>query len=479
MFRHVEPCTLSLMRCRIRTLTLLAGFVVLGGQVVAADQGACATLVLTIKVDPRDHRVLYAGTELDGLLRSTDGGANWAPLIGPRVESVSALLFDPTDNLSVYGATYGEYLFKSSDGGTTWEHRSRGLVPPPCGPFPCINTPEFHGLAADPGAPSMVYAAAASLYRSQDGGANWDRVSFSPSGEQWFASAILVVPPPDSAIYVAADALPNQYAIFRSADHGATWSATAQAPPTQVFSLAVDRSNPAVLYAGTTQGVFKSADRGEHWRPSNAGLPIRQPYQFPVLDLTSDSNEPGTLYASADFYRIFKSTDHGESWMSSQQGLVGERVNATAIDPTDSSVVYAATWSGVFRSSDGGANWQRTFALGATPTILGTEPAGGWSSSDGSSGSFLIVIGKGLDAGSVLSFNGSPRKTTRFSCTRLFVDLPSDDTARPGLAWLTVTNSDGARSDPFLFVIEPALPARTVNPVSAPHGTLRLVQPRR
>jgi photosystem II stability/assembly factor-like uncharacterized protein len=453
--------------------------VVLEGQVVAADLGACATQVLTIKVDPRDHRVLYAGTLLDGLLRSTDGGASWATLIGLPVESVSALLFDPTDNMSVYGATYGEYLFKSSDRGATWERKSRGLVPPPCGPFPCFNTPNFQELAAEPGAPSTVYAVAGSLYRSQDGGANWDRVNFSSSGAQWSATAIRVVPPPDSAIYVAADALPDHYAIFRSADHGATWSATAQAPPTQVFSLAVDISNPAVLYAGTTQGVFKSADRGEHWSPSNAGLPIRQPYQLPVLDLESDPNEPGTLYASADFYRAFKSTDHGESWISSQQGLEGERVNATAIDPTDSSVVYAATWSGVFRSSDGGANWKRTFDLGNTPRILGTKPAGSYGSSDGSTGSFLTVIGEGFDAGSFVSWNGSSRKTSLFSCTRLFVQIPSGYTAEPGLAWLTVTNSDGTRSDPFPFVIERVLPARTVNPARSPRGTLRPVAPRR
>jgi photosystem II stability/assembly factor-like uncharacterized protein len=381
--------------------------------------------------------------------------------------------------MSVYGATYGEYLFKSSDGGATWEHKSRGIITTPCGPFPCANTPGFYKLAAEPGAPSTVYAVGAYLYRSRDGGTNWDRVTFSPNGVQWFPSAILVAPPPDSAIYVAADALPEQYAIFRSADHGATWSATAQAPPTQVFSLAVDSSDPAILYAGTTQGVFKTFDGGEHWRPSNAGLPIRQPYQFPVRDLQSDPNAPGTLYASVDYYRTFKSTDHGESWFSSQQGLEGERVNATAIDPTDSSVVYAATWNGVFRSSDGGANWKRTFDLGNTPRILGTKPAGIYGSSDGSTGSFLTVIGEGFDAGAFVSWNGSSRKTNLFSCTRLFVQIPSADTAEPGLASLTVTNSDGTRSDPFPFVIDKILPARTVISVHAPHGTLRPVQPRR
>ncbi len=479
MFRHLEPHTLSLMRGTLPALTLLVGTVILGGQVAAADQGVCPTHVLTIQVDPRDHRTLYAGTRLDGLFRSTDAGATWTPLIEPRVETVSALLFDPADTRSIYGATYGEYLFKSLDAGATWERRSCGLVQPPCGQFPCYNLPDFYALAADPGMPSTIYAVAGSLYRSQNGGANWDKVGFSPRGEQWSASAILIVPPPDSVIYVAADALPDQYAIFKSADHGATWSATSQAPPTQVFSLVVDPSDPAVLYAGTTQGVFKSRDRGEHWGPSSGGLPIRQPYDFQVRHLAPDQNNPGTLYASADFYRVFKSTDHGESWVSSQQGLEGERVNATAIDPTDSSVVYAATWSGLFRSSDGGANWQRTLDLGTTPIILGTRPAGYYEFGDGSTGSFLYVIGKGFDAASVVSWNGSPRQTGLSSCTRLFVQIPSEDTAELGLAWLTVTRSDGTRSDPFPLVIEPVLPARTVICGVAARGGAHSLKPRR
>jgi photosystem II stability/assembly factor-like uncharacterized protein len=478
MLRHIEPRILSLMPCRLPALTLLVGFTILGGQVVAADQAVCPTEVLTIQIDPRDHRTLYVGTRLDGLLRSRDAGMTWTPLIEPRVESVSALLFDPTNASSVYGATYGEYLFKSSDGGATWARKTRGLIPSYC-TFPCFNSLEFYGLAADPGMPSTIYAVAFSLYRSRDGGSNWDKINFAPGVEQWGASAILVVPAPDPVIYVAADALPNEYAIFKSTDHGATWSATSQAPPTQVFSLIVDPSDPAVLYAGTTQGVFKSADRGDHWGPFSGGLPIRQPYDFPVRHLAADQNNPGTLYASADFYRIFKSTDHGESWVPSQQGLEAERVNATAIDPTDSPVVYAATWSGLFRSSDGGANWQRTFDLGTTPIILGTEPAGYYESGDGSSGSILTVIGKGFDDGSVVSWNGSPRQTSLSSCTRLAVQIPSEDTAEPGIAWLTVTRSDGTRSDPFPLVIEPVLPARNVNRGVAPRGVVHFLRPRR
>src|SRR5262249_20194226 len=104
---------------------------------------SCSVEVVTLQIDPVDHTVLYAGTISDGLLKRIDFGRSSHPLIDPLVESTSALLFDPTAPSNLYSATYGESLFRSRDGGQTWQRSSHGLVPPPCGPFPCLNTPEF------------------------------------------------------------------------------------------------------------------------------------------------------------------------------------------------------------------------------------------------------------------------------------------------------------------------------------------------
>lgn len=198
------------------------------GRTAAAD--SCAVGTVALQIDPGNHNILYTGTTGDGLLKSTDGGHTWTPLVGPRVDSASALLFDPITPSNIYGATYGEYLFRSTDDGETWQRSSRGLVPPPCGPFPCINGWEFYALAADPGAPSTIYAVAGALFRSQDSGANWSTVSFAPADQGWSAWAILVEPAPTSRIYVAADT-GTQNAIFRSSDHGVTWSADVKRSP--------------------------------------------------------------------------------------------------------------------------------------------------------------------------------------------------------------------------------------------------------
>lgn len=192
-------------------------------------------------------------------------------------------------------------------------------------------------------------------------------------------------------------------------------------------------------------------------------------YAFDVRQIVADEKTPGTLYAAADVLKAFKSTDFGESWFAINKGLENQRVSSVAIDPLDSSVVFAGTWDGVYRSANGGATWQRSFDLGTTPIILGTEPAGGYARADGGMGSFFTIIGKGFDAHSVVSWNGSPLATSLFACTRLSIQVPSEDLATPGTASLVVINPDGSRSDSFSFVIEPILPSR----IPVPYGPAR------
>jgi photosystem II stability/assembly factor-like uncharacterized protein len=300
---------------------------------------------------------------------------------------------------------------------------------------------------------------AAELFRSQDAGESWTQVLFAPADQGWSAWGILVEATSPTRIYVAATTS-DRYAIFMSPDHGATWSSTLTAPPIQTSSLTADPSDAKVLFAGTTEGIYKSSDAGDHWSLTKSDVPYGLLRLFDVRQIVTDPQNLGTLYAAATYLGILKSTDRGETWSSIRTGLGYEVVSSIAIDPLDSQLIYAGTESGVYRSANGGATWQRSFDLGTTPIILGTEPAGGYALADGGTGSFFTIIGKGFDAQSVVSWNGAPLGTSRFACTRLFIQVPSEDLATPGTASLTVINPDGSRSDPFSFVIEPILPYR-------------------
>src|SRR5262245_7142771 len=90
---------------------------------------------------------------------------------------------------------------------------------------------------------------------------------------------------------------------------------------------------------------------GASWEEVNTGLPVTI---AEVAKLTVDPSAPSTIYARTSYGSVFKSTDSGGSWkaISSVSG-----VNFLAVDPKDSSTLYAARGRGLVKSIDGGETW--------------------------------------------------------------------------------------------------------------------------
>ena len=76
-----------------------------------------------------------------------------------------------------------------------------------------------------------------------------------------------------------------------------------------------------------------------------------------VTALAVASSSPGTVYAGT-YTGVFRSVDGGESWADRSSGLADPFVLALAIDPSAPGTVYAGTFAGVFRSVDGGGHWE-------------------------------------------------------------------------------------------------------------------------
>src|SRR5207244_180083 len=89
-----------------------------------------------------------------------------------------------------------------------------------------------------------------------------------------------------------------------------------------VSALALDPTNTRTVYAGTgrgTQRVFgapgallKSTDGGDTWGPADTGMPGADP-NFAVYSLAVDPTNPSIVYAGTDS-GVFKTTDGGASW---------------------------------------------------------------------------------------------------------------------------------------------------------------------
>jgi photosystem II stability/assembly factor-like uncharacterized protein len=132
------------------------------------------------------------------------------------------------------------------------------------------------------------------------------------------------------------------------------------------YSAAFHPTRDGVLYlGGDVAGVYKSEDHGRNWRLINKGLA-----NYGVFSLATDRASPDTVYA-ATAGGLCKSTDAGESWRllpnSGPKGLrltgeKGRSVRCIAVDPTNSSVVYAASPAGkVCKSTDGGETWRTVY----------------------------------------------------------------------------------------------------------------------
>ena len=276
----------------------------------------------------------YFGAVGGGLWKTTDGGETWMPVTDGQITSASvgAIAVSESNPDVVYigmgesairgNIMPGDGIYKSTDAGKTWKHAGFRTVD-------AISKIRVH-----PTNPDIVYAAVfgkysadseeRGVYKSTDGGATWKRV------------------------------------LFRNAKSGAV-------------DLAIDRTNPQVLYAalweayrkeyqmssgGPGSGLFKSTDGGETWTEitRNKGLPSGLVGKIGVA-LTAA--KPGRVYALIENENggLFKSDDAGESWtfVNGDRNIRQRAFYYTHLfaDHQNADLVYIENVS-FFRSSDGG-----------------------------------------------------------------------------------------------------------------------------
>lgn len=147
--------------------------------------------------------------------------------------------------------------------------------------------------------------------------------------------------------------------IFRTSDNGSTWNpSSAGLAAFDVEAIAVSRMAPAVAYAATSQGAFRTTDRGQTWLP--AGLTDQHLYRIVV-----DPQTPSIAYAAADA-AVFKTLDGGKNWTSVSRDLSNWNAATLTIAASSPSTLYLGAMSGVFKTIDGGSTW----ALGAPVKLV-------------------------------------------------------------------------------------------------------------
>lgn len=231
--------------------------------------------VYSICADPTNPEVLYAGNVSRTCFKSTDGGLVWEErAIGTQggVSLIQLMAVHPTKPNIVFAGGQGmNGLARSTDGGATWTT--------------VLGTPdgfrfEMGGsgaLSFDPAHPDTIYAVRftyGEIYRSVDAGATFAKLSTLPDIESSDNMRAITVCPDSSNIVIVSG---RRAHIYRSTDYGKTWVVAQPLTTyrdTDVANFAWSPSAKGTIYAATQMslfynttnaGLYKSTDYGVTW----------------------------------------------------------------------------------------------------------------------------------------------------------------------------------------------------------------------
>jgi photosystem II stability/assembly factor-like uncharacterized protein len=347
--------------------------------------GNRATAVVSI---PGNPNIYYVGAASGGIFKSTDGGLQWDPVFDSEpVSSIGALAIAPSNPNIVWAGTgesfirshisIGDGVYKSIDAGKTWTHT--GLE----------RTGRISNVLIDPRNPDVVFACALGhsygpqqergVFRTTDGGKNWERVLFVD--ENTGCADMAMDPNNSSTLFAGMWQLEIRTwgrtsggpgsGLFKSSDGGATWKRLEghglPHPPVGRIAVRVAKADSNRLYAliETGDGVpldgkptqsgqlWRSEDGGESWQLVNSDRQIRGRTHYYTREEISPDNENEVYFFSAAFSR----TLDGGRTLTQMPASPGGDNHEMWIDPTNGDRMAVVNDSGVSVSVNRGHTW--------------------------------------------------------------------------------------------------------------------------
>jgi len=294
--------------------------------------------------------IVYAGG--NAVVKSTDGGANWSNL-GWLSAARMRLVIDPRDGQRMFLSavdTPGQ-VYRSTNGGETWQVALDNL-----GPGGRITFDLAQGIVYYPN-PAGIGSA---LYRSRDSGSTWEEFgSGHPLNGAW---QLLPDPRDPQKLWVVGEC-GTRPAV--SEDGGETFSEMDNFPDNVCQPILMMDSSGQRMYVVQWGAFYRSDDGGSSWRGGFTGATVGGIYRSAALD----PSDPNVVYIGSTHRGLLKTTNGGQTW-SQLSNLPAASVNDIAIDSANPQTVYVATDSGAFISLDGGEQWSRIqTSLGPNPIV--------------------------------------------------------------------------------------------------------------
>lgn len=302
-------------------------------------------VVTTILVDPRDSKVLFAGTWTQdpsaggGVFRSDDSGRTWTPagLQGQAVRALAQSLSNP--DILVAGTLDG--IYRSRNAGGNWDRIS----------------PEGHeeirnldSAAIDPRSPEVIYIGTFHLpWKTTDGGRNWFPIHEGMIDDSDVFSIVVDRANPRRIFASACSG------IYRSDNAGALWKKIQGIPfsarRTQV--IVQDPARPSTIFAGTTEGLWVTHDSGSDWRRVT-------PKNWVINAAIASAERPGSLVLGTERLGVLISDDSGETLRPANRGFFHRQIVALALDRDYPDRVLAVLTNApepVLATEDAGRTW--------------------------------------------------------------------------------------------------------------------------
>lgn len=291
-----------------------------------------------LELHPDNPRIIYAGAAGGGVWKSNDAGTTFTPIFDDHCQSIGAIELDPNNPDQVIYVGTGE----------TWPRNSVSIG---CG-----------------------------LFRSRDGGSNWEKIGFDNSER---IANVIVNPQNSDVIYVGVlGALwgdSEERGVYKSTDGGSTWERILYTDGrTGAADLAMDPKDPNTLYAsmwefrrtgwsfesgGAKSALYKTTDGGNSWNKIHNGFPEGDLGRLAIAIAPSN---PDVLYTVIEAEKderkgLYRSDDAGKSWkqLNNDFGITVRPFyfSRITVDPRDENVVVKGGLSGSI-SRDGGKTFK-------------------------------------------------------------------------------------------------------------------------
>ena len=334
---------------------------------------------------PGQPNVFYAGQVNGGVWKSDDYGRVWTPVFDAQpTQSIGAIAIAPSDPNVVYVASgeglqrpdlsVGNGIYKSLDAGKTWEHL--GLR----------DGQQIPALAVDPRNKNRVFAAVLGhpygpntergIFRSTDGGENWEKVLYID--ENTGASDVAIDPVNSNILYAglwegrqAPWEFGNAYngthgGLYKSTDGGTTWNKLFLGLPADAGQtyIAIAPSNPRRIYATIASGgtggnqvqIYRSSDSGLNWEPATKDTrPVGRIGGGDLPMPKVDPKNPDILYSTSTV--TWRSTDAGQTWTGIKGAPGGDDYQNIWINPDNPDIILLVSDQGAAVSVNGARTW--------------------------------------------------------------------------------------------------------------------------